>query len=187
MCSFLGQLRNSPALFITVFLAHILFFFGRRSIMDTMSRSFRRRTNAGHRAAAAILGADSTHLRQKGRDWVIPFFSPNSLKTNNRHTEGVGRFFEASILDTVIPVTGFVPVFHSIRHQTKCHSMQGSFTRKLLKTKHGRRREGTRKRDARVVDSLLGLGPLFSAESGNLPASRGHRIAFQEEPRHAIE
>jgi len=28
---------------------------------------------------------------------------------------------------------------------------------------------------------------LFSAESGNLPVLRGHRIAFQEEPRHAIE
>jgi hypothetical protein len=106
--------------------AYVLFFFGRRSIMDTISRSLKRRTNPCQRAAAPILGPDSIHLRQKGPDWVTPFFSPNSWKTNHRHTEAVGRFFEASILETVFHVTGFVPVFRRVRRQTKCHSMQSS-------------------------------------------------------------
>ena len=167
--------------------AHVLFFFGRRSIMDTMSRSFERGTNARRRAAEPILGADSADLRQIRQDTVSPHFSPNSLKTNDRHSNQAGHFFEVPISDFALHATGFVPVFHLVRPQTKCHNVQGPVARKLLKTNDGHPCEVTHKCNVGTSDSSLRFGPLFSDESRNLAASRGHRIAFQEEPRHAIE
>ena len=167
--------------------AHLLFFFGRRCNMDTMSRSFERGTNVRRRAAGPILGAHSTLLRQIRQDTVSPDFIANLLKTNDRHTTQAGHFFEVSILDFAFHTTGFVPVFHRVRHQTKCHNVQGPVTRKLLKTNDGRPCEVTHKCDVGIADSSLGFAPLFYAESRNLSDSRGHRIAFQEEPRHAIE
>jgi hypothetical protein len=155
--------------------------------MDAMSRGFERGTNARQRAAEPIVGADSTLLRQIRQDTVSPDFIANLLKTNDRHTKEAGHFFEVSILDFAFHTTGFVPVFSRVRRQTKCHNVQGPVTRKLLKTNDGHPCEVTHKCDVGIADSSLGFAPLFCAESQNPPASRGHRIAFQEEPRHAIE
>ena len=65
--------------------------------MDAMSRSIERATNARRRATEPIVGADSTLLRQIRQDTVSPHFSPNSLKTKDRHPNQAGHFFKVSL------------------------------------------------------------------------------------------
>jgi hypothetical protein len=127
--------------------------------METMSRSFKRGTSACHRAGEGILGADSAPSAPKRAGNGIAIFQPERLENKQLANRSSGTLF------------------------------------RLIDSGYGISRDRFRPRFSRRsppnpvshhAKCFQAYGPPISAESGNLPASRGHRIAFQEE-RHAIE